>query len=177
MHQQGFEEEAIALFRKHIEHYCIGRWINIEPEDRLSEAMLTFCQALRTFPLDKGRFWPSYIRMLHGSLDELNRATPSPYFGRHLSLDKQYHVGQDGALATMLDFLPGPADDDTLLGVASFLRALTGQQRLVLNLLYKGVGKKQIAACAGCTLAQLRAMRAELAEMLLSGQWVEDADQ
>lgn len=174
MQTEDFEEEAIDLFRKHIEDYCAMRWKNVEPEDRLSEAMLVFCQALRTFPLDNGRFWPQFIRMLHSRMDALNRATPSLRFNRDLPLDKQYQFRVGAGHATLHDFLPGPPCDGTALEVASFLRALTGMQRFITSLLQEGMSEKQVARHTGCTLAELRAIRQELGERFVNCQWIEN---
>jgi hypothetical protein len=81
------ENDVILFYRPHIKQICQGRWPNLEPKDRESEATLYFICALRSFPLNCGHFWEDYCDALIPYMDQLNRIAPSRYFSKECSLD------------------------------------------------------------------------------------------
>ena len=79
MHE-NIEGEIFELALSHIEKICCGKWLNLEPDDRASEASYFFICALRSLHLDSGYFTVDYKTALIPYMDELNRKTPSRYY-------------------------------------------------------------------------------------------------
>lgn len=139
------EKEVLMLFFPHIEEYCKCRWMNIEPEDRISEACVQFCNAFRQFPLGSGHFWHDYIKFLTPYMDDLNRRTPSLRFERNLSLDRPYCGFNSQNTVTLLDYLPDRTTDETALYVDAFKKSLSQQSREIIDALEQGIARTVVA--------------------------------
>lgn len=162
---ETFEEKAIALFDQHIDDLCLHRWQNIEPEDRKVEALLVFCYALRTFPLQSGHFWKSFTDMLIAHMDEVNRKTPSLRFSRVLSLDQVYRATNLDSGVTLMDFLSDTQQDETQLYVQIFIESLPAPLQRLLCLLLNETPVRQILSTLGCTPGELRRMKHAIAQL------------
>ena len=73
LQQENTEEIALRLAMPHIRKICHGKWLNLEPEDRVSEAAYFFVCAFRSIPLGTGNFIPDYEDALVPYMNEHNR--------------------------------------------------------------------------------------------------------
>ena len=127
------ENDIIAAYMPHIKHICQGKWLNLEPEDRESEAVFFFMCALRSFSLDSGNFWKDYCEALSPYMDGLNRCAPSHYYKKKYSLDCPILTHNDKSPMTLLDILEGPGLDETTLFVESFMETLVPEDKDILH--------------------------------------------
>ena len=127
------ENDIIVAYMPHIKHICQGKWPNLEPEDRESEAVLFFIYALRSLPLDSGNFWEDYCEALVLYMDSLNRRAPSRYYKKEYSLDCPILTHNDKSPMTLLDILESSSQDETTLLVESFMETLELEDKDILH--------------------------------------------
>ena len=131
---------------------CQGRWLNLEYEDRVSEAMLLFIEDLRSKPLTSGHFFKDYRLHLPERMNKLNRKTPSLRFGR-FSLDAPRAGTEDGVNG--YGVLHSHLSDFSKLSVVEFISSLTGGERKIVLLLMSGYGKRETSRALNMSAYQL----------------------
>lgn len=173
--QKSFDEQdALIWFDPFIESECDGRWFNLELEDRISEARLIFCQALRMFPLGSGHFWDDYLKMLHPYMDELNRQTPSLKYPVACSLDRPYRNDSSTKSVSLMDTIKGCGMDSTRLEVASFKQSLQEHEKAILCSLEQRLSRKAISLQLGISPHILSRTIRQLGIRYLTCQWEEN---
>ncbi len=104
MTREAAEEYACCLFEKHIREHCKSRWLFLEYEDRLSEAMIAFGIALQIFSTSNGCFWQNYCIFLEDYMRKQKKEYQRPY--GHYSLDSTYSTHKrDGRTVTLHAFI------------------------------------------------------------------------
>lgn len=136
-----------------IKAICRGKWLNLEPEDRVSEALLLFVEDLRSIPLTSGHFFKDYRAHLPERMDKLNRETPSLRFGRS-SLDaiitgiKNDGVNGYGILHSHLSDFSRPSVDE-------FISSLTDDESKIVLLRMSGFGKLETSRVLNMSVYRL----------------------
>ena len=131
-------EAAIPSIRKH----CLGKWYNLEYQDRVSEASLIFLEDLRTMPLNTGHFLEEYKADLRVKMGEINRRTPSLRYSS-CSLDSLFS-GKTGEFFDGYRFISSPMTDPSVFEVKEFLRSLPIWDMEIVILLLKGFDRFEI---------------------------------
>lgn len=139
------ENDVISVYMPRIKQFCRGKWPNLEPEDRESEAALYFVCALRSFPIACGHFWEDYCNALIPYMDRLNRIAPSRYFKKEDSLDRPINVDHTESEMTLFDILEGSSLDESSLSVESFMKTLSTEDQDIIRNLMKKVPRASVA--------------------------------
>ena len=148
-------EAAIPSIRR----LCLGKWNNLEYQDRVSEACQIFLEDLRTMPLNTGRFLEEFRADLEVKMSELNRRTPSPRFD-HCSLDA---VFSNKTSETFEGYCLVPSTADlSKPEVDEFLQSLPPRARNILTLRMKGHEPSEMAEMFGVSISQIDHEMAEI---------------
>lgn len=139
------ENDVISVYMPRIKRFCRGKWPNLEPEDRESEATLYFVCALRSFPIGCGHFWEDYCNALIPYMNHLNRIAPPRYFKKEHSLDHPISMDHAKSAMTLLDILKGPDLDESSLSVESFIETLSSEDQEIIRDLMKKVPRTLVA--------------------------------
>ncbi len=134
------EDRIVSAALPVIRFLCLGKWLNLEYEDRVSEALLFFIVMLRSMPLTTGHFFKDCWDRVSEYMDRLNRKTPSLRFG-HFSLDAPV-PGTDGR-ANGYGVLRSHLSDFSRLSVAEFISSLADDERLIVSLQMSGYSKQE----------------------------------
>lgn len=173
MQTESCEEAALTWFTPQIGMYCAGRWQNIEPEDRFSEASSIFIQALRIFPWVGGVFWQNYLSILCPYMDDLNRATHSLRYPREVSLDKPYTTNHGETGVCLHNFVQGRGINHESMELRSFLNSLLADERRIVADLASGRPKHAVAAENGLTIHKLNRFLEGLEKRYHDADWIE----
>lgn len=147
------EDRIVLAAIPKIRLLCLGKWLNLEYEDRVAEALLLFVEDLRSKPLTSGHFFKDYRVHLPEHMDELNRKTPSLRFGR-FSLDTPT-VGTDRDDVNGYGILHSRLSDFSRLLAVEFLLSLTDDERQIVCLLMSGYGKQETSRVLDMSVYQL----------------------
>lgn len=142
-------EAAVPAIRK----LCEGRWEKLEYQDRVSEACRIFLEALRTMPLNTGRFLEEFRADLEVKMDELNRRAPSPRFD-HCSLDAVFS-DKTGETFEGYCLIPSTPTDFTGSEVNEFLLSLPPLARGILTLSMRGHEPSELAEMFGISISRI----------------------
>ena len=166
------EEQAILLLMPYLKKLCHGRWPNLEPEDRLSEAVLFTLCAIRSLPVNSGHFIPDLNKTLFPYMDEQNCKAPSRFYGRDRSLDCQIDTNNGDSGWNLYAVLTGSEIDDSSVMVRSFFRTLPGwQKNLLLDLEEKGLSRSAAAHKYQMSVYTLKKTLRQLWADYQSGNW------
>ena len=130
-------EAAIPFIQK----LCLGKWYNLEYQDRVSEACRIFLEDLRTMPLSTGSFLEEYRADLDEKMRRINRSTPSIRYG--CSLDGLFSR-KTGEFFDGYRFISSPMTDLSIVVVKEFLRSLPARDREIVVLILEGYRKSEI---------------------------------
>lgn len=170
---EDYETQAFLIAEPYLRKLCQNRWKNLEPEDRMGEASLFFVGALRCLPNNSGHFFDELQAQINPHMDELNRKTPSPYYGTSVSLDCPMSARDGDNTWTMLDFLPGKNIDKSRAEVCSFLKALTELNRNIVLDLINGLSKTDTAQKYNLSIYELNKRLEQIGEAYRDGVWQE----
>ena len=149
-------EAAIPSIRKH----CLGKWYNLEYQDRVSEASLIFLEDLRTMPLDTEHFLEELSADLDVKMGEINRRTPSLRYGS-CSLDILFS-GKTGEFFDGYRFISSPMTDLSVIEVKEFLGSLPVRAREIIVLMLEGYSKSEILDKLNISIGQFEREREEI---------------
>lgn len=124
------EEQAILLLMPHLKNLCHRKWPNLEPEDRLSEAVLFTLCAIRSLPTNSGHFISDLNATLLPHMDKQNRNTLSRFYGRDQSLDCQMATSNGDDSWTLYATLTGSEIDESSIMLDSFMDSLPHWQKI-----------------------------------------------
>ena len=147
------EDRIVLAALPVIRALCQRRWLNLEYEDRVSEALLLFVEDLRSKPLTSGHFFKDYRGHLPERMDKLNRETPSLRFSR-FSLDAII-VGTKDDGVNGYGILRSHLSDFSKLSVAEFISSLTDDERKIVLLRMSGYGKQETSRALDMSVYQL----------------------
>ncbi len=142
-------EAAIPSIRR----LCLGKWDNLEYQDRVSEACRIFLEDLRTMPLNTGHFLEEFRADLEVKMGELNRRTPSFRFD-HYSLDAAFS-NKTGETFDGYCLIPSTPTDLTRSEVDEFLLSLSPLARRILTLSMRGHEPSEMAEGFGISISQI----------------------
>ena len=147
------EDRIISAALPIIRCLCRGRWLNLEYDDRVAEALLNFVETLRSMPLTTGHFFKDYWDCFSEYMDKLNRKTPSMRFGR-FSLDASIASSEKGEFdgysvhpSCLSDFSRPLAD--------AFLSSLPDDERQIVCLRISGYSKQEAARVLNMSVYRL----------------------
>lgn len=163
------ENDVILFYMPRIKQFCHGRWPNLEPEDRESEAVFYFICALRSFPLNCGHFWEDYCNALVSYMDHLNRITPSRYFRKEYSLDCTIKTNNCEGEITLFDILEGPGLDESSLSVESFIKALSSEDSAIIHDLIEEIPLAAVAQKHNLSVYSLRKRLYKIGTIYMEG--------
>ena len=166
------EERTILILLPYLKKLCYGKWLNLEPEDRLSEAALFTLCATRSLPLTSGHFIPDLNAAIFPHMKELNRKTPSRFYAQHYSLDRQ-RATSNGDSWGLRDVLTGSELDDSVIMIRSYLRSLPCWKRELLLDLAEGLSKSAAARKHQMSVYMLDKTVKQLWEDYQSAKWTE----
>ena len=132
---------------------CLGKWLNLEYEDRVSEALLFLIVMLRSMPLTTGHFFKDYWGRFSEYMDRLNRKTPSLRFS-HFSLDATIAGAEEGRV-NGYGIVRSHLSDFSRLSVAEFLSSLDDDERLIVSLQMSGYSKQETSRVLNMTVYRL----------------------
>lgn len=124
------EERAMLLLMPHLKALCHRKWSNLEPEDRLSEAVLFTLCAIRSLPINSGHFIPDLNATLLPHMDKQNRKAPSRFYGCDQSLDCQMATSNGDDSWNLYAILTGSEIDESSIMVHSFLNSLPDWKKI-----------------------------------------------
>lgn len=151
----SLEEKIFLAAEPKIRKTCSGRWLNMEPEDRVAEASFFFIRALRSLPHSTGHFMSDYIDLLIPYMDKKNREYPSHY-RKIFSLDAPLPSSNDSGEWNRYDTNVAPCTDESVEDVKLFLQSLPDWQQMIMHdILYNGLSKSKTAKKHGITLYAL----------------------
>lgn len=147
------EDRIVSTALPVIRFLCLGKWLNLEYEDRVSEALLFLILMLRSMPLTTGHFFKDYWDHFSEYMDRLNRKTPSLRFG-HFSLDAIIAGTKDDGI-NGYGILRSRLSDFSKLSVVEFLSSLTDDERKIVLLRMSGYGKREASRVLDVSVYQL----------------------
>ena len=147
------EDRITAAAIPRIRQLCQRRWLNLEYEDRVAEALLFFVEMLRSMPLTTGHFFQDYWDRFSEHMDKLNRKTPSRLFGR-FSLDAII-AGAENDGVNGYSILHSHLSDFSRLSVVEFLASLPDNERQMVLLRMSGYGRKETSRALDMSVYQL----------------------
>lgn len=151
------EDRIILAAIPRIRFLCQGRWLNLEFEDRLAEALLFFVEALRSLPLTTGHFFKDYWELFSAYMDKLNRKTPSLRFG-HFSLDEPLAGTAENDINGYDIILHSYLSDFSRPLAEEFISSLTDDEREIVRLRMSGYGKRETSRALDMSVYQLEKM-------------------
>lgn len=168
----GQETQAILLLMPYLTKLCQGRWQNLEPEDRLSEAVLFTVCAIRSLPINSGHFITDLNARLVPHMDEQNRQAPSRFYGRDRSLDYQISANNCDSSWNLYAILAHPETGYSAVVMRSFLKSLPDwQKNLLCDLQEQGLPKSAAALKYGMSVYKLEKILMKLWADYQSGNW------
>ena len=129
---ENAEETMLDLAMPYIKKICRGKWLNLEPEDRIAEAAYFFVCSFRSLPIGTGHFMSDYEKALIPYMDEHNRKAPPRYYGCNQSLDALKFATNGNGTWSLYDILTATEIDETALCVESFLKSLPAKERAIV---------------------------------------------
>ena len=154
-------EAAIPFIQK----LCLGKWYNLEYQDRVSEACRIFLEDLRTMPLSTGSFLEEYRADLDEKMRRINRSTPSIRYG--CSLDSLFSR-KTGEFFDGYRFISSPMTDLSVVVVKEFLRSLPVQEREIVEFILEGYSKSEILDKLGISAGQFERKRGKIRSLCKS---------
>lgn len=139
------ENDVMLRYMPRVKQICRGRWLNLEAEDRESEAAFFFVCALRSFPLSCGHFWEDYCNALIFYMDQLNKVALPRYFRKEYSFDSTIKTNNLDGEITLFDILEEPGLDESSLSVKSFIKALSPEDSAIIHELIEEVPLATVA--------------------------------
>ena len=133
------EDRIVLAALPVIRALCQRRWLNLEYEDRVSEALLLFVEDLRSKPLTSGHFFKDYRGHLPERMDKLDAIIVGT---------KDDGVNGYGILRSHLS-------DFSKLSVAEFISSLTDDERKIVLLRMSGYGKQETSRALDMSVYQL----------------------
>ena len=146
------EDRIVSAAFPRVRLLCQGRWLNLEFEDRVAEAMLFFVETLRSEPLTTGHFFKDYLLLLSAHMDKLNRKTPSMRFGR-FSLDAPVPGTEGGANG--YGILRSRLSDFSRISADAFISSLADDERQIVCLRMSGYGKQETSRVLNMSVYRL----------------------
>ncbi len=154
------EDRIVSAALPIIRVLCQGRWLNLEYEDRVAEALLFFVVMLRSMPLTTGHFFKDYWGYFSEYMDRLNLKTPSMRFG-HFSLDAIITGAEDDGV-NGYGILRSYLSDFSRLSVAEFISSLTDDERQIVLLRMSGYGKQEASRALDLSVYQLEKVLSDI---------------
>ena len=166
------EEQAMLLLMPHLKNFCHRRWSNLEPEDRLSEAVLFTLCAIRSLPINSGHFISDLNATLLLYMDKQNRKTPSRFYGCDQSLGCQIATSNDDDSWNHYAILTGSEIDESSIMLDSFMDSLPHwQKNLLRDLIDEGLSRSAAALKYGMSVYKLEKILMNLWADYQSGNW------
>ena len=167
---ENAEEKLLIMAMPHIKKLCYGKWKNLEPEDRVSEALLFFVCAYRSLPINTGHFMSDYVTALTPYMNERNSETPSRYYGRAPSLDQKH----DDSRWSLYEVFQGSVIDETVLPVASFLGSLPARsQSIIDDLMDEDLSREEIAQKYGLPAYAFNGLLETILDDYIQSNWID----
>ena len=154
------EDRIVSAALPVIRFLCLGKWLNLEYEDRVSEALLFFVVMLRSVPLTTGHFFKDYWNHFSEYMDRLNRKTPSLRFG-HFSLDAPI-AGAEEDSVNGYGIVHSHLSDFSRLSVAEFISSLADDERLIVSLQMSGYSKQETSRELNMSVYRLEKVLGEI---------------
>ena len=156
----------------HIKRISYRKWTNLESDDRVSEANLFFLAAYRSLPIGSGRFMTDYEAALIPHMKELNKKTPSRFYGRSISFDANRRNKSGNGTWSLMDRHVGSKFDVTALSVASFINSLPARDReIIIDLRDRGLSRTAVARNNSISCYMLNKILAKMGSDYLQGKW------
>ncbi|NCC67033.1 MAG: hypothetical protein EOM14_02395 [Clostridia bacterium] len=152
-----------------IKAFCAHKWQNLEPEDRLSEALTILFESIRLTPLNGAEaFWSYYISALCPYMDELNKNAPSLRFPKESSLDKKINWQNETTEMSRYVAIKGSTFDETRCFATDFLLHLKEEERNILIDLLIGKSKKAICTERSMNQSELNSVLDTIGKFFLA---------
>lgn len=164
------EENAIIALIPYLKMICKGRWYNMEPEDRLPEAVGFSVLFIRKYPITEN-FVTNFNLLLKEYMDNLNRQLPSRFNRPEISPDN-IHISDDGkGNYTGYDIIESSETDYSVVSVNSFLSSLQNEDRQLIADFIEETDTNTILEKYNITECELNIKRERLYKQFLNGSW------